>query len=575
MQAAPLVKPADAKRAPAVHGSGVQVVPAAPLTSFGAGVGWATLAMGLILAAMTGQTTARVGAWALALTGMALWQSDPRALHLGSGAARLAGARPARWVAVVALVVDVAAVVTTGAWGSPFVFCLLGGVMTIGFADGFAAGVKTAVVATLGVAVPFHLSLDVFAADSLRLSGQWGVELLLVAVLAAHARRLFGQVQEQHSLTLDRMSQLTEANELLVSLHRVAQTLPASLDLEQVLVSTVNRLRGLIDCDVAAVLLHDEATDAWTVAAAEGAVLPHTIAGVDLPGPLAAATTSSVASMVVSLGPGEGLGPEILSRSGLYAPLRARGALLGLIALEQHEAGFYGRRDLRIMDGFVEPAAMAIDNAHWFARLRTIGADEERVRIARDMHDSVGQSLAFVAFKLDRLTAMAEDAAMHDELDILRTEVRGVLTEVRDTLCDLRTEVTDARDLVETLEEFLERVRGRADFDVSFTHQTSGRLPIVQERELWRVAHEAVSNAEKHARARHLRVRWECDGDSGRLTVADDGKGFHLDGASGPGSYGLTGMRERADAIGARLEIDSEPFVGTVIDCRVERPLTR
>jgi signal transduction histidine kinase len=537
------------------------VTPAPQLISLGAGVRWATLALGLVLAAIAGETTARVGAWALALAGVAIWQSDIRP---GS-------ARRDRLVLLVAMALDVAAVLSTGAWSSPFVFCLLGGVMTAGFSGGFAEGVRLAIIATLAVGVPYHLGLDLRVVDSLRVSGQWAVELMLVAMLAGYARRLFGQAQEQHTLALDRMSQLTEANELLVSLHRVAQTLPASLDLREVVTSTVNRLRSLIDCDVAAVLLHDEATGSWTVAAAEGAALPHMLAGSDLPRPLAAATTSSVASLVVSLGPGEGLGPEILSRSGLYAPLRARGALLGLIVLEQHEPGFYGRRDLRILDGFVEPAAMAIDNARWFTRLRTIGADEERVRIARDMHDSVGQSLAFVAFKLDRLAAMAEDQKMHDELDILRTEVRGVLTEVRDTLCDLRTDVTETRGLVDTLEEFLDRVQERADFEVSFRHETTGRLPVVQERELWRVAHEAVSNVEHHARARHLRVRWECDGTFGRLTVADDGKGFDAQAVAGPSSYGLQGMRERADAIGAQLDIESEPFVGTVVECRVGR----
>jgi len=548
----------------------LMTVPAAPLSSFGAGVCWATLALGLVVAATTGQTTARVGAWALALTAMALWQSDTRPRPGAAGKPQaLRAAHQSGLVPMIALVVDVAAVVTTGSWTSPFVFCLLGGIMTIGFASGFATGIKTAIAATLGVAVPFHLNLNVLDADSFRLSGQWAVELLLVAVLAAYARRLFGRAQEQHSLALDRMGQLTEANELLVSLHRVAQTLPASLDLEQVMVSTVNRLRGLIDCDVVAVLLHDDGTDTWTVAASEGAVLPRRFNSGELPQTLAASTSSSVASLVVSLGPGEGLGPDVLSKSGLYAPLRARGVLLGLIALEQHEPGFYGRRDLRILDGFVEPAAMAIDNARWFARLRTIGADEERVRIARDMHDSVGQSLAFVAFKLDRLAAMAEDEKMHEELNVLRTEVRGVLTEVRDTLCDLRTEVSDAQDLVETLEEFLGRVAERADFEVSFVHGTTGRLSLVQERELWRMAHEAVSNVEHHARAHHLRVRWDCDGSSGRLIVADDGKGFDPDSSAGAGSYGLKGMRERADAIGARLSIESEPFVGTVIECRV------
>ncbi len=521
---------------------------------------WATLALGLVLAAGSGATTARVGAWAIALGVLALWQGE-RADHPG---------RRVRVAAALELAIDLAAVISTGEWTSPFVFCVVGGVMALGFTGGFAAGLPAAVVSSVAIGIPFHLRVGFLTADGLLLTGQWTVELALVALLAAYARRLFGEAQDRQTLALDRMSQLTEANELLVSLHRVAQTLPASLDLVQVLASTVNRLRALIDCDVIAVLLRDEATGSWTVGASEGASLPHVLADTELPAPLAASTSSSVASLVVSLAPGESLGPELLSRSGLYAPLRARGNLVGLLALEQHEPGFYGRRDLRILDGFMEPAALAIDNARWFARLRTIGADEERVRIARDMHDSVGQSLAFVAFKLDRLTGMAKEPELREELDTLRTEVRGVLTEVRDTLCDLRTDVTDTRGLVETLDDFLERVRGRVDFDVTFTHHSTGRLPLIQERELWRVAHEAVSNVEHHARPRHLRVRWECDGSVARLTVADDGKGFKASSAAGAGSYGIQGMRERANAIGARLEIESEPFVGTVVECRLE-----
>jgi signal transduction histidine kinase len=542
-------------------------VQASPLTALAAGVRWATLALGLVLAVTSGMTTARVGAWAVALAGVAVWQAGGRAGLLP---------RRRRIPSAAELAVAVAAVASTGAWGSPFVFCVLGGVMTIGFAGGFGRGLRSAAAASLAVTASYHLGAGHLGAGappagSLRVSGQWTVELLLVALLAGYARRLFGEAQRRHTQALHRMSQLVEANDLLVSLHRVAQTLPASLDLHQALTSTVARLRSLIDCDVVAVLLRDEATGGWAVAASEGASLPPALTDAELPRPLAAATTSGVASLVVSLAPGEGLGPEILSKSGLYAPLRSRGALIGLIAVEQHEPGFYGRRDLRLLDGLTEPAALAIDNARWFARLRTIGADEERVRIARDMHDSVGQSLAFVAFKLDRLAAMAEPPALRAELDGLRTEVRGVLTEVRDTLCDLRTDVTDTRGLVETLEEFLDRVRERVDFEVSFTYEASGRLPLVQEREMWRVAHEAVANAEHHARPRHLRVRWESDGHTGRLTVADDGRGFVAGKAASAGSYGIQGMRERANAIGAHLEIESEPFVGTAVECRLEQ----
>jgi signal transduction histidine kinase len=377
------------------------------------------------------------------------------------------------------------------------------------------------------------------------------------------------EAERRHSLALDRMAQLIEANELLVSLHRVAQSLPASLNLDQVLAATVVRLRSLIGSDVTVVLLRDEVTGGWTVRASDGVALPRSLSDGQLPGPLRAATTSSVASLVVCLAPGEGIGPGSMSRSGLYTPLRARGALVGLLALEHHQPGRYDRRDLRLLDGFAGWAALSIDNAGWFGRLRAMGADEERVRIARDIHDSVGQSLAYLAFKLDRVTPMAQDKLLRQELEGLRREVRGVVTEVRDALSDLRTDVTDEQGLVETLEAFLDRVRARGSLEVVLQREADGRLPLVQERELWRIAHEAISNVEHHARAGHLWVRWECDGQNALLAVADDGRGFPLGWIGRSDSYGITGMRERAGAIGAQLKIESEPFVGTLVECRL------
>jgi signal transduction histidine kinase len=317
---------------------------------------------------------------------------------------------------------------------------------------------------------------------------------------------------------------------------------------------------------VTAVLLRDEATSRWVVAVGEGSRLEGSLGDDELPPPLRAAMTSSVASLVVCLGPGEGIGVELLSRSGLYAPLRARGALVGLVALEHHEPGRYGRRELGLLDEFVEAAALGIDNARWFARLRAMGADQERTRIARDMHDRVGQSLAGVAFRLDSLAGRACNHQMRDDLDELRTEVRGVLADVRDTLCDLRTDVSDERGLPDTLEAFLQRVEARTSMVVRFENDSYGRLPLVQERELWRIAHEAITNAERHARADHLDVTWESDGRGGALTVRDDGIGFLVGGDGRLDSYGILGMRERAEAISARLHIDSGA-AGTTVSC--------
>ncbi len=536
-----------------------------PLSPLAACARWAALAVALVVAVSRGSASLAMMALAVAVAGVDIWQTR-RSETPKAGTT----VRPSeRTVLLFEIALNTIAVTATGSWASPFVVCLLAAVMAAGLTLGFAPALRIAIAATLAVSAVFAIQVGSMPGYSVQAGGRWAAELLLVAFLAGYTRRIFGEAERRHSQALDRIGQLNEANELLVSLHRVAQSLPASLDLNQVLASTLSRLRDLIECDVVGILLCDDGTGTWSTAASEGAALPALVENGQLPGPLRAATTSSVASLVVSLSPGEGFGPEILARSGLYAPLRARGILIGLVALEHHEPGFYGRRDLRLLDGFIESAGLALDNARWFNRLRTIGAEEERTRIARDMHDSVGQSLAYVAFKLDRLTTMAEGPGLRQELGVLRTEVRGVLTEVRDALCDLRTDVSDRCDLVETLQGFLDRVEARADFEVSFLHEGTGRLPVVQERELWRIAHEAITNVERHARARHLRVRWECDGRHGRLTVADDGRGFTPAGQVRSDAYGIRGMRERADAIGARLDIESEPYVGTMIDCRL------
>jgi signal transduction histidine kinase len=86
---------------------------------------------------------------------------------------------------------------------------------------------------------------------------------------------------------------------------------------------------------------------------------------------------------------------------------------------------------------------------------------------------------------------------------------------------------------------------------------------------VWRITQEAVMNVERHARASHVDVRWTCDGSGAVLEVVDDGTGMALDRVGGPGSYGIVGMRERAEAIGATLEIDSTRGEGTAVRCKI------
>lgn len=467
---------------------------------------------------------------------------------------------------------SVTVVVATGYWESPYVFSLITAIIVAGYERGFAFAIRISLASALAVAVPYVGWAD-GTTDSLRRSLQWTMVLLLVAMIAGYARRISTESARQHSLALDRLGRLAEANALLFSLHRLAQSLPASLDLDEVLDSTMTRLRDLIDFDAAVLLLLEETDSSWVPVRREGVRLSQSMSFTELPAPLRRAVESAAAVTDANLAASGARGLSGNAASGLYAALRARGGIVGLVALEHTQAHHFRVRDAEVLNGFVEPVALALDNARWFARLRTIGAEEERTRIARDLHDRIGQSLAYLAFELDRLVKAAERGdEVTGQLDTLRGDLRTVVREVRDTLYDLRTDVSEGQDVISTLSGFLDRVSERSSLHVTIRSEQTGRLPLPQEREIWRIAKEAVTNVEKHARASELSITWFCDGARATLVVSDNGVGFTKGTPTRLDSYGILGMRERAASIGARLELDSAPGAGTTVLVQLDPP---
>jgi len=466
------------------------------------------------------------------------------------------------------IALHVAAVAATGFWDSPFVFSLISAIVVAGFARGFGFGLRISIGASLAVSLA-EASRPEFTSQDLRLALQWSTVMLLVGVVAGYARRISGEADRQHSLALNRLDKLSDANALLFSLHRIAQTLPASLDLGDVLDTTVGRLRGLIDFDSVAILVFDDTDASWQVVRREGASLPSRLGPTELPAPLMKSMADNRMVEVPDLSRPKGPGISANSSSGIYSVLPARGSVIGLLAVESRRPSAFSKRDIDLLKGFVEPAALAIDNARWFGRLRTVGADEERTRIARDLHDNIGQSLAYLAFELDRIVGRVERGEeVGDSLGQLRNDLRGVIGEVRDTLYDLRTDVSEGQEIGEVLDQFASRLMERTDLDIRVYADRDGvRLPLLQERELWRIAQEALVNVQRHSGAKGAAVRWRCDGEAAALEIADDGRGFPAGKAGRLDSYGIMGMRERASSIGATLEIHSEEGKGTVVRC--------
>jgi signal transduction histidine kinase len=395
------------------------------------------------------------------------------------------------------------AVVATGSWWSPYAFSLLPTALLAGFAGGRRFALWLTAGASLAVSVR-HIMVAATVVQGAKDAGVWVGLLVLVAVSSGWARQVSRESARQQSLALDRLGQLTEANALLSSLHRVAQTLPASLDLDEVLSSTMVRLQDLIDFDSCAIILYEESDQTWTTARQSGATVPAVLTTSQLPAPVLRALSMRGALLETELATRAGLSGNAVC--GLYAALYARGARIGVLTVESDVPNRFRRIDIELLNGLVEPFGVAIDNARIFARLRTIGADEERSRIARDLHDRIGQSLAHLGFELDRAVRAAERGAeMSPILEELRRDVRGTVRQVRETLYDLRADVSETQNMGDTMEMFVERVRDRSGMNVELVREDEGaRLSLLQERELWRIAREAVTNAERHANARSL-----------------------------------------------------------------------
>jgi len=467
--------------------------------------------------------------------------------------------RTTRWRIIGEQVLNTGAVMLTGQWASPFVLFFVPTGMLAGFAAGGVLSAQLAATSIVAVTAQFVPTAG--ARTALQDGALWAGLLGLVGFTSGLAHRAAHDAARQQQVALDRVSRLAEANSLLFALQRVAQTLPASLDLDDVLDSTVGRLRSMVRHDVMAVYLIDDQVGQALPARSHGIERPRVYELDALPRGLRLASESHKTVRIDELAPGDCI--AVGTRSGLYAALRARGALVGFIALEAIGPHEFGQQQTEIVHGLTEPFGIAIDNARMFVRIRTLAADEERSRIARELHDHVGSSLALIGFEVDRaLTISADGGEMQPVLRELREQVSLVVKDVRNTLFDLRTEVTDSRDLTDTATQFLHHVQQRSGILTACDIDIDERLPLMVERELWQIVKEAILNAERHSRATHLTVASRYRNDVLRLTVHDDGVGLEAS-AARHDSYGLTGMRERAHRLDATLTVRSLETGGT------------
>lgn len=181
--------------------------------------------------------------------------------------------------------------------------------------------------------------------------------------------------------------------------------------------------------------------------------------------------------------------------------------------------------------------------------------EEERRRLARELHDETIQDLVVVKTALEELPQRSNESRLQMIDDALQRSIDGIRRFCR----ALRPPVLDDLGLVPALEWLLADLRRRSETHTRLEVQgESARLEPEPELAIFRIAQEAVHNVERHARARNVMVRLSHHPRRVRLEVRDDGRGFAA-GEVRTGSLGLTGMQERARLIGAALEVSSQP----------------
>jgi PAS domain S-box-containing protein len=204
---------------------------------------------------------------------------------------------------------------------------------------------------------------------------------------------------------------------------------------------------------------------------------------------------------------------------------------------------------------------------------RLVQAEEaERRRIARELHDRVGQNLSALNINLDILLGRLAEGELRRRLEDSLKLVDATLQSIENVMADLRPALLDEYGLAAAIEWYGREYAERTGIQVEVTAvqadvaaaQGAAGLPGDASVALFRIAQEALNNAAKHSAAKRITVELEERGGELVLSISDDGKGF--DPANAPrGRWGMTTMRERAEAAGGRLTVDSVPGKGTTV----------
>lgn len=255
----------------------------------------------------------------------------------------------------------------------------------------------------------------------------------------------------------------------------------------------------------------------------------------------------------------------------LAVPLHVNGGVIGVLDVV-NKAGGFTEDDVPVMSVFANQAAMAIEHARLQEQAEQLAVLAERQRLARELHDSVTQSLYSVTLYANAaalaLAAGKQEVTAGYLRDLQETAQEG-MRDMRLLIFQLHPPVLETEGLVAALQLRLAAVEGRAGLQTEFRVEGERRLPLAIEGDLYWIAQEALNNVRKHAAARHVAVHLYFTAATLSLEVVDDGVGFDPQAVPVEGRGGLRTIAERAAHVGGKLTYESTPGEGTRVKVEV------
>jgi len=253
-------------------------------------------------------------------------------------------------------------------------------------------------------------------------------------------------------------------------------------------------------------------------------------------------------------------------------PIRVYGNLLGVFNLYFTDRRQVSAEDRRLLEALGQHLGIAIQNQRLVSRDRELAVFEERSLLARELHDSIAQSLAFLNIQVQLLEdSLARDARneMNEVLSRIREGVQESYDDVRELLTHFRSRVKQEEDIGDSLRQMLVRFGVQTGLNTEFSDAGSGvQLPAESQLQILHILQEALSNVRKHAEAKRVRLALQRDQEY-VFTVEDDGRGFDASAGVDESHIGLRIMRERAQRIGAVISVSSAPGRGTKVTLRL------